>query len=418
VTLAELKKRFPFLVNSSYATATAGSAVFLLALLAIAGRYLPVADYGRFQFALTLTTIVETVMDIGLGPVTVRAVARDKSAADQLFRRVLGLKLVWVALGLTLLAAAAPILRRDADIVRICYLMGISSAARSYLLTTRGLLQGLDRFDLEALLVVSDRLLLLGAGAAVLLNGGGLFGLALAFVVARVTMLAGVLGLVRRFLGPIAPVVDRVAWRELQAGALPLGFFMIAINMYTYIDTVILGVVRTDVEVGWYGASFRVYEGLTYVPSILAAVLTPRLSRLFIDDKRSHRSLLHRVLALSVALGVVLGGVALLLAGPILTTIFGADYAPGIPPLQILAGGALFVFATWILHAAAISINLDRRLLLTTVLGLTCNIVLNLVWIPRWGISGAAWATVAAEALTAALLFVQVERRLHGSGTR
>jgi O-antigen/teichoic acid export membrane protein len=412
VTLADLKKRFPVLVNSTYATATAGSAVLLLALLAIAGRYLPVADYGRFQFALTLTTIVETVMDIGLGPVTVRAVARDKTAADRLFRRVLGLKLVWVALGLTLLAVAAPLLRRDADLVRLCYLMGISSAARSYLLTTRGLLQGLDRFDLEALLVVTDRLLLLAAGAAVLLGGGGVFWLAVAFVAARVSMLIGVLGLVRRFLGPIAPVVDRIAWRELQASALPLGFFMIAINMYTYVDTVILGVMRTDVEVGWYGAAFRVYEGLTYVPSILAAVLTPRLSKLFVDDRQAHKRLMLKVLALSMVLGIVLGGVALLLAGPILTTIFGRDYAPGIPPLEILAGGALFVFATWILHAAAISINLDRRLLLTTIVGLTSNIVLNLIWIPRWGISGAAWATVVAEALTAALLFVQVQRRI------
>jgi len=222
----------------------------------------------------------------------------------------------------------------------------------------------------------------------------------------------GVLALVRLFLGPITPVVDRIAWRELQAGALPLGFFMIAINMYTYVDTVILGVMRTDVEVGWYSASFRVYEGLTYVPSILAAVLTPRLSRLFVDDRSAHRSLMLRVLALSMALGLVLGGVALLLAGPILTTIFGREYAPGIPPLEILAGGALFVFATWILHAAAISINLDRRLLLTTIVGLTSNIVLNLIWIPRWGISGAAWATVVAEALTAALLFVQVQRRI------
>jgi Na+-driven multidrug efflux pump len=34
------------------------------------------------------------------------------------------------------------------------------------------------------------------------------------------------------------------------------------------------------------------------------------------------------------------------------------------------------------------------------------------VFIPRWGISGAASATVAAEALTVALLFVQVHRRL------
>jgi Na+-driven multidrug efflux pump len=70
------------------------------------------------------------------------------------------------------------------------------------------------------------------------------------------------------------------------------------------------------------------------------------------------------------------------------------------------------VFATWILHAGAISTNLDRRLLLTTIAGLSANVILNIALIPAYGINGAAWATVLAEALTVALLLVQLERRL------
>jgi O-antigen/teichoic acid export membrane protein len=408
----DLKRRFPFLVNSTYATASAGSAVLLLALLVLAGRWLSVEDYGRFVFASALTTIIETIMDSGLGPLTIREVARDREGADRFFRNVLGLKLVWVGLGLAVLAIATPLLRSDPVVIRVCFLMGISSAVRSYLLTTRGLLQGLDRFDLEALLVVADRVLLLTAGAGVLVMGHGLYGLALAFVASRVLMLVVVLGLVRRFLGPISPRVDRAAWRALQSAALPLGAFLLTLNMYTYIDTVILGVMRSNDEVAWYGAAYRLYEGLTYAPAVLSAVLMPRLSRLFIEDRRAHSGLLYRTLAGSIALGVVLGGLGWWAAAWVMPVVFGADYAPGVAPLRILCGGALFVFATWILHAAAISINLERRLLVTTIVGLTANVALNLVLIPRWGISGAAGATVLAEALTAGVLFVQVRQRL------
>lgn len=408
--LGALRRRFPFLVNSGYATVTAGSAALLLALLIVAGHLLSAADYGRFSYALALTTIVETIMDVGLGHVTVRAVARDRAGAGELFRHVLGLKLVWVAIGLLLLVIVTPILRPDPQMIRLCYVMGLSSAMRSYLLTARGLLQGLDRFDFEALTVVSDRLLLLAAGTVTLWAGYGLFGLAIAFVFARVTVLVAVMTLLRRVVGVAAPAFDRKRWRELQAAALPLGFFMIALNMYTYIDTVILGVMRTDAETGWYAAAYRVYEGLTYAPSILAAVLTPRLSYLFVHNRAAHRTLLLRVLGSALALGVVLGAIAVWLAGPILVTLFGPAYTPGIAPLRILAGGSLFVFATWILHAAAISTNLDRRLLVTTAVGLASNVALNIVLIPAWGIRGAAWATVVAEGLTVGLLFVQVQR--------
>ena len=172
---------------------------------------------------------------------------------------------------------------------------------------------------------------------------------------------------------------------------------------------------RTDAEVGWYAASYRVYEGLTYVPSILAAVLTPRLSYLFVHDVSSFRKQLVQALSLSMVLGAVIGLVAMAAARPILDLLFRESYQNGAASLQILAGGSVFVFGTWILNAAAIASNLDRRLLLTTIIGLTANVLLNIVLIPQLGIRGAAWATVIAEGLTVLLLGVQIWRRLRSS---
>jgi O-antigen/teichoic acid export membrane protein len=407
-----LRARFPSLANAAYATLTAGSAALLLVLLMIAARFLSADDYGRFAWAFALTTIIETVMDAGLGQLSVRATGRDKDWADGAFGHVLGLKLVWVVVGLTILVIVTPILKSDPRIIKLCYLMGISSAVRSYLLTARGVLQGLGRFDLEALAVVSDRVLLLAAGTAALWFGYGLFGLAFAFVGARLIMLAAVTILLRAVIGHVTPAFDRARWRDLQTAALPLGLFMIALNAYTLIDTVILGVMRSDAEVGWYAASYRIYDGLTYPPSIIAALLTPRLSYLFVNDRPAHRRMMMLGLAGSMTLGVVLGGIAILVAGPLVTLLFGSGYAPAAVSFRVLAGGAFLVFGTWILHAAAISTNLDRRLLLTTVVGLLSNVVLNIALIPRWGIEGAAWATVVAEGITVVLLFVQLQRRL------
>ncbi len=412
MTIERLRDRFPTLVNSGYATATAASAGLLLVLLLIAGRLLGADDYGRFSYAVAVATIAETIMDVGLGHVTVRTVARDKSSASTLFRHVLGLKLVWVAGGLAVIFVVAPILRRDWITIEMCYLLGVSSAARSYLLSARGLLQGLDRFDLEALIVLFDRVLLLICGAAVLLAGYGVLALGLAFLTARFMALTAASIVVGGVLGPMTPTFDRQIWRDLQAAALPLGFFMIAVNLYNYIDTVILGVMRTDAEIGWYVAAYRIYEGPTYFPSIGAAVITPRLSYLFVHDPAKVRALLGRTLSGAAALGIVLGAGTIWLARDVVALLFGREYTAAVPPLQILAGGAFFVFCTWILHAAAIATNLDRRLLVTTVVGLVANVLLNVLLIPPLGIRGAAAATVLAEALTVALLVAQIRRRL------
>jgi O-antigen/teichoic acid export membrane protein len=410
-----LKERFPNLANTVYATATAGSAGLLLVLLLVAGRFLSVDDYGRFSYALAVATIIETVMDIGLAHVTVREVARDRERAPALLRHVLGLKLAWVAGGLLLVAIVPGLLRSDPVVVRLCYALGISAAIRSYSLTARGYLQGMNRFDLETLVVVSDRVLLLGFGIAALAVYSSVTALGLAFVLARVVMFAFMTMLLRGLTGAAGgsrPAYDRQVWRDLQAAALPLGFFMISLNLYSYVDTVILGAMRSNAEIGWYSAAYRIYEGLTYPPSIIASLVTPRLSYLFVHDRGRVSGVLSRALAGAALLGVVLGGAAVFAARPIIHLLFGEAFDAAVDPLRILAGGAVFVFCTWVLHAAAIATNLDRRLFLTTVVGLSSNIALNVLFIPRWGISGAAAATVVAEAITVTLLVAQLWRHL------
>jgi O-antigen/teichoic acid export membrane protein len=411
-----VSSRLSFLKSSGYATITAGSAVMLVALTMIAGRWLPASEYGKFSFAIALATIVETLMDIGLGPVTVRTVARDGEGAGTLFRHVLGLKIAWGALGLVALLIAAPIMRHDPTVIRACYLMGISSAIRSYVLSARGLLQGLNRFDLEAITVIADRGLLLLLGTLVLVAGFGLLGLSVAFVVARVLMFVVVTAIVNRVTGSAVPTYDRAVWIELQSAALPLGFFLITLTLYTYIDTVILGIMRTDAETGWYAASYRVYEGLMYAPSAFATVLTPRFSRMFVDDRAGLRSLFRRSMIGSALMALLIGGGGMILARPMLLLFYGQAYEPAVPPLKVLAGGSIFVFCTWILHSAAIAANLDRRLVGTTAIGLVVNIALNIAFIPSRGITGAAWATVIAEAVTVTLLYLQVHRRLAAAG--
>ena len=56
--------------NIFYAATSSGSAVLLLGVLVLAGRWLGREAYGRFWYALALATIGEALMDFGLHQVT------------------------------------------------------------------------------------------------------------------------------------------------------------------------------------------------------------------------------------------------------------------------------------------------------------------------------------------------------------
>jgi hypothetical protein len=97
-----------------------------------------------------------------------------------------------------------------------------------------------------------------------------------------------------------------------------------------------LGVMRGDVETGVYGAAYKVYEGVGYLPGVVASVLTPRLSSLFMTDRKAHQRLMLTGLAGSISLALVVGVLGYQLAEPLLVLLFGANFAVAAAPFRIL----------------------------------------------------------------------------------
>jgi len=394
--------------NMAFASISAASAALLLVLFVVAGRTLGDVEFGKFSFALALGTIFETMMDFGLHQVTIRAVARDRTQATALLHHTLAIKLIWGAVAFTALAATATVLRLEWDVRLACYLLGGSLVLRSYMLTIRGVLQGLERFGWDSIVVAADRAILLAFGTIALLSRGGLQGLAIAFVVARGAALALAAWLTHAELGGVGFRYDRDIWRELHTTALPLGFFLVVLNLYSYVDGVMLGVMRGNVETGYYAAAYRTYEGMSYLPSIIAAVLTPRLADLFVRDRREHRRVALRGFAAAVGLALVTGGIAFAFATPLLVLLFGGEFRAAAEPFRILCVGLPLVFGIWVLHAITMSVNRERLLAQTALVGLAVNVGLNLYVIPRMGADGAALATVVGELVSMTMLVAGV----------
>ncbi len=401
---------------------SSASAGLLLLLMAAATRSLSADAFGQFQWALTFATMGETLMDLGLQQLTMRAIARDRTQAPRLLHNSLALKAL-TGLGMfVVMTGIAFLLRPEPEIRTACLLLLASAICRSYLLTMRGVLTGLERFGDESAIVVGDRLLVLVLGGYALLQGWGLIGLCAMFVVARVIAVAGALLITRPVVGGLTLAFDTALWRTLQREALPMGAFLLVLNFYSYIDTVMLGVMSTDADTGAYGAAYRLYEGLSYIPGILSAALTPRLARLWSIDRPGHVRLAWRGIGAAAGLGVLAAGPVWLLARPLLTLVFtggsAVDYGQvAALTLRILVTGLPFIFVIWMLQAVATAVFLERLLLKTTAIGAALNIALNLFLIPRYGRDGAAAATLVGEAVTMTLLFYGLRGVLLGATT-
>ena len=403
-----------FAENVVFAGISAASNGLAFLLMLYAQFKLDTDHMGLLNIAFAFAAIGEPLMDFGLHQAGIRQIARDRSSARSVLANSIPMKAMSGAGMFVALAIIALVWYPEA--APAAWLMLASAFIRSYLLTIRGVLQGLEHFRHDAAVMLADRAFMLAGGAAVLYMGGGVRALALSFVVTRAAALVIAVILTRKHVSDITVSFDTLAWRELRDTAVPLGAFLLVLTVYNYVDQLLLAKILGDNgkwDVGVYGVVYRVYEALTYGSGILASVLTPRFAALWATDRLAHRQLAWRGVAGAAALGCAVGAVAWIGAPFAIRLLFTPDYLEGVRALRILCAGLGLVFAIWILHAIAMSVFDARLLLKTTVVSLIVNVGLNLWLIPMWHRDGAAAATVGGELIAFLMLAAGLRRTLN-----
>ncbi|RPI65946.1 MAG: flippase, partial [Geobacteraceae bacterium] len=97
--------------------------------------------------------------------------------------------------------------------------------------------------------------------------------------------------------------------------------------------------------------------------------------------------------------------------GPLISLVLGPDFISAAPVLQVHIWALLFVAlgiasGQYLLLEGQNSISLQR-----TAMGAVVNVGLNLLWIPRYGVLGAAWASLIAYGVATFFLFQNVVSR-------
>ena len=223
---------------------------------------------------------------------------------------------------------------------------------------------------------------------------------------------AAVLGLlvVLRLRGFRLPIVRGMEpARPLLSQAAPLVAHAILGLVIFNSDLIFLRALKDARTAGMYAAaytlvSFLLNLGVTYGNSLL-----PVFTRLGADTAGQRRLFDDAtVQVLAVALPLAVGGG--LLAGGLMGTVFGGAYLASVPALQILIFSVIAAYVRTVVQMALIARNEQAFVLRTTAWSAAANLALNVVLIPRFGMAGAASATLATEVLRTVIALVYASR--------
>ncbi len=191
---------------------------------------------------------------------------------------------------------------------------------------------------------------------------------------------------------------DPKFWVMALKRSWPIGVSIAFGLAYFKADTLILSLVRTQAEVGIYGAAYRVLEVLITVPFMYAGVLLPLLSHAYVkqEKERFQRLVSGSIdVMLIMALPMVVG--AWLLGPQLMKLIAGPDFTDSGQVLRILTIAIAVIYLNTIFSHIVVAVNAQRKMLpVYAVVGIG-TILLYLLLIPTYGMWAAAWLTVMSE---------------------
>ena len=384
----------------------AGASVLTASLLF---RHLGVVDLGHYVTILSLVTIVAGLSDLGLTAVGVReASVASRHQRGELLRDLLGLRLSLTLLGVAVMCAVAAIAYPDFYIAGVAIagaglLLQVTQDNYSVLLTvnlrlgwvaTLDALRQVSTLAFVALLVLADAHLL-------------------AFV--AVTVAAGavclaVVALLMRGQRGLSPTFHLASWKRMVAEVLPYSIAVAASAVYFRVAIVLLSLISTGHQLGYFSAAFRAIEFLTVIPALLAGSALPIFSRAASDDLNRLGYGLGRVFEVALIVGAWFAVSIAVVASLAMSILGGHGYGPATPVLRILGVALAGTFISLVWSNALLSLRRHRALLVISVGTLIGATALITVLISADGARGAAIGLACGEFAAAIAAAVALTR--------
>lgn len=372
--------------------------LFPLITFPYASRIITVEGIGRVSFATSIVTYFSMFAQLGIPTYGIRTCAKVRDNKEELSRTVqeiLIINLVMTALVYVVFLFSVfyiPRLRQEKALFLILSVLILLNA-----IGVEWLYRALEKFSyITACSIIFKTIALIGMFLLVhrfedyVIYGG------ISIFAASASGVMNFINLRKQIT--LKPVGNYNFKRHIK---MILTFFSmsIATTIYTNLDTVMLGFMKTDTDVGYYNAAVKIKSILVSVVTAISTVLLPRVSY-FIEKNlleefwKIIKKTIYFVLIISLPMTIYF----MLFAKEGILFLSGEGYQGSILPMQIIMPTLVFIGLTNILGIQMmVPMNKEIYVLYSEIAGALVDLVINIALIPSMGAAGAAIGTVVAE---------------------
>jgi O-antigen/teichoic acid export membrane protein len=369
-------------------------------------RVLGATEYGKFAYALSFVFLFSTLFDFGLSTAVIREFA-GRPDEEKHFSAILTLKVLLGMGVVVLIAIATHFITADRLVRQVILVLCAYGFAQEGTNLFYALFRARQQMEIEAVFRVLQTLLLCLFVVVVLLYAPTVLNLSFAYAASAALALLAVLVLIlRTHSALLRPAFDRSVWKKF----LLIGFYLAlakgAGDITTYTDSVVLGSYGMVEQTGLYNAMIKITK-LVHLPvGFLTAALFPTLIVLLKESNEKFTKYYRAWMKGTIFFSVLVLFVFLVEADKIILLVFSADFLPATTALKLLIVMSVMVFIYNVYYHILLMSGQQKKIFYTTLVGALINLIANILLIPKYGINGAAIATVATHFGTLCLYVV------------
>ncbi len=183
---------------------------------------------------------------------------------------------------------------------------------------------------------------------------------------------------------------EKIMKSMVRLGAVfSLSIFIMQLNYR--IDILLLKRLSTLEQIGLYSLATHIAEQLWHVPYAIEAIVLTR-SAGTADDQVANRKVAS-IMRISFLVSILLCMIIYLLAPSLIPLIFGSGFRGSVPMVRGILPGILMLVVFRILNSRLAGMGKPQVAIYTFIPALILNLILNFIWIPRYGAMGSVWAT-------------------------
>ncbi|MDA3918435.1 MAG: flippase [Deltaproteobacteria bacterium] len=402
--------RYDFIRNTLFSTISECSAVFLYIFAILVARTLGPEKYGVFVFALSFGTIYAVFVRFGFFSYLSRELPLcKKQKGEYKFHSVIGSQLWLMLLSTIVFLPICMLLPKSSTDKNIILIVCGAMLFHAFKEPFRGVLRGMDYFHKDSFIVVNERLLILSVAILAYINSWGLPAIAAGFLLARlIDFIISVI--VTSKIAVFNVVLNTQVVKSTVQKAWPFATMMLLFMIYNYCDTIMISLMLTDKDVGFYNISYQVLEGSQIFPSSVTGSMLPLLTIHYLNNISYANHLLNFGIELMFYLSLPIVIFFNIYTEEIISFLYGSSYIPAVPVLQLIIWSVPVFFLSVVARSAFFAAKEERTYACIFGASVAFNIVLNIPMIYYFNLIGACIATLLTELVVCILLFINLKK--------